>query len=67
MRLRSRVAVAIAPIRPLTWELPCAEGAALRKKKMEHTNIYSEVSWFSMGVITTCHKLSAFSNTHFLS
>ena len=25
--------VATAPIRPLSWELPCAAGAALKRKK----------------------------------
>ena len=37
MWLRSGVAeaVAVAPIRPLTWELPYAAGAALEKKKKE--------------------------------
>ena len=35
-RLRSCVAVAVAaaaPIQPLAWELPCAAGAALKRKK----------------------------------
>ena len=27
--------VAIAPIRPLAWELPCAVGAALEKAKRQ--------------------------------
>ena len=39
MRLRSRIALAVAwpvaaaLIRPLAWELPCASGMALKKKK----------------------------------
>ena len=33
MRLGSSVAVIVAPIRPLAWELPYAAGAALKKKK----------------------------------
>ena len=39
MRLRSLVAVAgvyvaaVAPVGPLTWEPPCAEGMALKTKK----------------------------------
>ena len=33
MRLGSGVAVAAALIRPLTWELPFAAGAAIKKKK----------------------------------
>ena len=28
--------VAVAPIRPLAWEPPCAVGAALKKKKKLH-------------------------------
>ena len=27
---------AVAPIRPLAWELPCAMGAALKKKNVLH-------------------------------
>ena len=27
---------AVAPIRPLAWEPPCALGAALKKKQFEH-------------------------------
>ena len=32
-RFRSRVAVAVAPIRPLAWELLYAMGAVLKRKK----------------------------------
>ena len=27
--------VAVAPIRPLTWELPCASGAALKRQRQK--------------------------------
>ena len=32
---RSHVAVAVAPMQPLAWELPCATSAALKSKKIK--------------------------------
>ena len=37
MRLGSRVAVAVAPIQPLTWETPYDVGAALKRKQTNKT------------------------------
>ena len=49
MRLGSPVAMAVAPIRPLAWELPYVLGAALkskkkkeRKKKEKEQQVYQE-------------------------
>ena len=45
MWLGSRMAVAVAvagaaaPIQPLAWELPCAAGAALKRKKKKKENL----------------------------
>ena len=43
---------AVAPIRPLAWELPCATGAALKSQKNKKQNktkklwgINSQVMW----------------------
>ena len=40
-RLGSQVtAAAVAPVRPLAWELPCAMGAALKKQEKEKKSGY---------------------------
>ena len=45
MRLRSRVAVAVAPIGPLAWELPYAAGMALKKKKKKKSITFASLTF----------------------
>ena len=52
--------VATAPIWPLAWELPYAEGVALKRQRKKEKNIIKRKWFFSNGsVITISHSLLA--------
>ena len=42
MQLRSRIAVAVALIQPLAWELPHATGTALKSKKKKKIKLNTQ-------------------------
>ena len=46
----------MAPIRPLAWEPPYAEGAALEKTKKK-VNIVLSVTYPVLGVCMACNKV----------
>ena len=53
--------VAIAPIRPLAWELPCAAGAAREKAKRQIYIYYQIFSFFSFFFFFSCsHSIWTF-------
>ena len=53
LRLWRRPA-AIAPIQPLSWELPYTTGAALKKKKKKPTITNSDKDVLERGLFGTC-------------
>ncbi len=42
---------AVAPIRPLAWELPCAVGVALAKAKRKAEILLFAATWMELGCI----------------
>ena len=45
-----RRSAAVAPIRPLAWEPPCAAGAALKRPKKKKKKATNEAKEVSLGV-----------------